>query len=161
MTARKNMTSALMMLLIAGGITISGSCKKDMPQRGGINKELLVAGRLDGTWTTPVNIVTPDNVPAAVFGAMRVVFTTDAAGNPSKFMAQDCPIVFGNGNAGTWNVSGTQDSARIKVTGPGPVDEFNVKVTSTSLTLSFYMGWENTETKETGKGNFQVTLTRQ
>ena len=84
-----------------------------------------------------------------------------ASGNPSKFLAQDCPIVFGTAGAGTWTVTGTQDSALVKVTGVEPLDEFSVKVTGATLTLSFYMGWENTDTKATGKGNFKVTLSRQ
>jgi hypothetical protein len=161
MAKKLNLKSWWWLLLIAG-IGGLASCKKESLQQSGLNKEQLVAGRLDGTWTTPTNIITPENVPAEIFGTMRLVFTTDGAGNPSKFMAQDCPIVFGNaGNAGTWKVTGTQDSAKVNVTDYGPVDEFKVRVTSSTLTISFYMGWENTDTKATGKGTFQVTLTRQ
>ncbi len=148
------------MLFALIGILGMGSCKKEPLHSGQLNPEQLVAGRIYGTWTNPRDIVTPENVPAEVFGAMRLVFTTDEAGNPSKFMAQDCPIVFGNAT-GTWGVSGSEDNAKVTLKGVEPVDNLDVKITSTSLTLSFYMGWENTDTKETGKGNFRVTLTRQ
>ena len=87
--------------------------------------------------------------------------TTDASGNPSQFLAQNCPIIFGNAGTGTWTITGTQDSALVNVAGVEPLDEFSVKVTGSTLTLSFYMGWENTDTQATGKGDFQVTLTRQ
>ncbi|MBX2923906.1 MAG: hypothetical protein KF746_17035 [Chitinophagaceae bacterium] len=150
------------LVLLVAGITGLASCRKNvLPPHEVPGEEQLVSGRLSGTWASPSNIVTPENVPAEIFGAMRLVFTTDGSGNPSKFLAQDCPIVFGNTGAGTWAVAGTQDSAKVTLTGVEPVDEFNVRVASGTLTLSFYMGWENTDTKATGKGNFRVTLTRQ
>ncbi|MCO5240973.1 MAG: hypothetical protein M9904_13065 [Chitinophagaceae bacterium] len=149
-----------LVLLIAGVMGLS-SCTKDRLRHEMPDKELLLAGRFDGTWTTPGNIVTPGNVPAEVFGTMRLVFTTDESGNPLKFLAQDCPIIFGNTGAATWTVTGSQDDAKVNITGAGPVDEFTATVTSNQLTISFYMGWENTDTKETGKGDFRVTLIRQ
>ncbi|MBN8856784.1 MAG: hypothetical protein J0H29_00265 [Sphingobacteriales bacterium] len=151
----------LFLVLLVAGIAGMASCTKDKLQHEVLSPEQLVSGRLAGTWATPSNMVTPDNVPSEVFGGMRLVFTTDASGNPSKFLAQDCPIVFGTAGAGTWTVTGTQDSALVKVTGAEPLDEFSVKVTGSTLTLSFYMGWENTDTKATGQGNFKVTLSRQ
>ena len=153
-------TKFLLVLLVAG-IAGAASCTKDKLKHEVLNPDQLVSGRLAGTWAIPSNVITPDNVPPEVFGGMRLVFTTDDAGNPSKFLARDCPIVFGNAGAGTWTVTGTQDSAMVNVVGVEPLDEFSVKVTSSALTLSFYMGWENTDTKATGKGNFQVTLARQ
>ncbi|MFT3748381.1 MAG: hypothetical protein QM768_08700 [Agriterribacter sp.] len=147
--------------LLVAGITGVGSCTKDKLKHEMMSPEQLVSGRIAGTWASPGNIVTPGNVPPEVFGAMRLVFTTDAEGKPAKFLAQDCPIVFGTAGAGTWTVTGTQDSAQVNIVGVEPLDEFSVKVTGSTLTLSFYMGWENTDTKETGKGDFKVTLTRQ
>ncbi|HRN58070.1 MAG TPA: hypothetical protein PLL71_16545 [Agriterribacter sp.] len=149
-----------LMLLMAGTLGIA-SCTKDKLKHEVPGREELVSGRLAGTWAGPANIITPENVPEEVFGTMRLVFTTDETGNPSKFLAQGCPIVFGNAGAGTWTVAGTDDSAKVNLTGIAPVDEFNVSVTSSTLTISFYMGWENTDTKVTGKGDFRVTLTRQ
>ncbi len=162
MIKSRNIKIAIVVVSTVFGIVMGfSSCKKDkIPQRDVAVKEQLVAGRLHGTWGAPYNIVTPGNVPPEIFGTMRLVFTTDGAGNPLQFMAQDCPIIFSNGGAGAWKVSGTEDSAKVNLTGVGPVDDFDVKVTSTTLTLSFFMGWENTETKETGKGNFKVTLSR-
>ncbi len=154
----KTVLMTLAVLLVVIG---ASSCEKDILHPNTLNGDQLVAGRLDGTWGSPRDIVTPENVPAEVFGAMRLVFTTDANGNPSKFLAQDCPIVFGNGGEATWKVTGTEADAGVTLTGAGPVDDFKVKVTSETLVLSFQMGWENTETKATGKGNFQVTLARQ
>jgi hypothetical protein len=151
----------LFLVLLVAGIAGMTSCTKGKLQHEVLGPEQLVSGRLVGTWASPSSMVTPDNVPPEVFGGMRLVFTTDASGNPSKFLAQDCPIVFGTGGAGTWTVTGTQDSALVKVTGVEPLDEFSVKVTGSTLTLSFYMGWENTDTKATGEGNFKVTLSRQ
>jgi len=155
------LNSKILLVLLVAGVTGIASCTKVKVTHDMLDPEQLVSGRLAGTWTTPSNIITPDAVPPEVFGGMRLVFTTDASGYPSKFLAQDCPIVFGNAGAGTWTVTGTQDSALVNIMGVDPLDEFNVKVTTSTLTLSFYMGWENTDTKATGKGNFQVTLARQ
>ena len=145
-------------LILMAGIS---SCSKEVIQTNKLVGDQLTAGRLDGTWGKPTNIVTPGNVPAEIFGSMRLVFTTDGTGNPSKFIAKDCPIVFTDGTMGSWKITGTADSAKVNLTGITPVDDFNVKVSSGFLTISFFMGWENTETKATGKGNFKVTLARQ
>lgn len=155
------LNAKLVLVLLVTVVTGVASCTKDKITRNVPGADELVSGRLAGTWASPSNIVTPDNLPPEVFGAMRLVFTTDATGAPSKFLAQDAPIVFGNAGAGTWTVTGTQDSAIVKVTGIEPLDEFTAKVTGSTLTLSFYMGWENTDTKVTGQGDFRVTLTRQ
>jgi hypothetical protein len=160
MAIRLNLKPALIVLFFCiSGLTIS-SCKKEIIHPNGLNSEQLIAGRLDGTWTSASNIITPENVPAEVFGSMRLVFTTDENGNPSTFLAQDCPIIFGK-TSGNWSISGTDEKAKVTLTGVDPVDDLAVKVNSSSLTLSFFMGWENTDTQETGKGNFQITLTRQ
>ncbi len=143
-------------VLVALGLT---SCKDDNLVTT-LDGEQLVAGRLGGTWAKPTNIVTPAGVPAEVFGSMRLVFTTDGSGQPSQFLAQDCPIIFGP-DAGTWAVTGTQEGAKVKLTGVTPVDEFDAKVSSGALIVSFKMGWENTDTKATGQGDFSVTLSRQ
>ena len=155
------LNTKLLLVLLVAGITGITACKKDKVDHEVLSPEQLVSGRLAGTWAVPSNMVTPSNVPPEVFGNMRLVFTTDDTGTPSGFLAKDCPIVFGNAGTGAWTITGTQDSAMVKLTGIEPVDEFTVKVTSTSLTLSFYMGWENTDTKVTGEGNFKVTLARQ
>lgn len=155
------LNAKFIVILVVAGITVLASCKKDIPQHTVATPEELVAGRLSGTWTNPSAIVTPETVPADIFGKMRLVFTTDATGKPAEFLAQDCPIVFGNTGAGVWTIAGTEDSAKVNLTGIGPVDEFTIKVNSNTLTLSFFMGWENTDTKATGKGNFRVTLLRQ
>ena len=151
----------LFLVLLLAGIAGFTSCTKDKLRHEVASAEQLVSGRLAGTWANPSNIVTPDNVPPEVFGTMRLVFTTDASGNPAKFLAQNCPIVFGNAGMATWTATGTEDGAKVNVTGIEPVDEFSVKVTGSTLTISFYMGWENTDTKVTGQGDFSVTLTRQ
>ena len=146
---------ALFVLVVMG----LSSCKDDALSEQ-MDPADLASGRLGGTWAKPTSIVTPEGVPAEVFGAMRLVFTTDEAGKPSQFLAKDCPIVFGS-SAGTWAVTGTQEDAKITLTGVTPVDEFTAKVSSGTLTLSFKMGWENTDTKATGQGDFSVTLSRQ
>lgn len=150
-----------LLVLLVAGFAGSASCTKDKLRHEVPSPDQLISGRLNGTWTTPGNVVTPDNVPADVFGKMRLVFTTDSEGRPSKFLAQECPIIFGNDGAADWTVTGTEDNATVNLTGAGPVDEFTVRVSSGTLTISFFMGWENTDTKETGKGDFQVTLIRQ
>jgi hypothetical protein len=156
-----NLQKIFTVLLAFAGLAMLSSCAKDVMRPDPLSGDLLTSGRLDGTWTTPTNMVTPDNVPNEIFGAMRLVFTTDEAGKPFQFMALDCPIIFSSATPGTWQVSGTADSAKVNLTGPGPVDDFDIKVSSELLTLSFFMGWENTETKASGKGNFKVTLSRQ
>jgi hypothetical protein len=147
--------SALFVLLVMG----LSSCKDDSLKTT-LDAEQLVSGRIGGTWANPSHIVTPEGVPPEVFGTMRLVFTTDDSGNPSEFLAKDCPIVF-SAPAGKWAVSGTQEDAKIKLTGVSPVDEFSAKVSSGTLTISFKMGWENTETGVKGQGDFSVTLSRQ
>lgn len=161
MIKRSNLRAIVMVLAALILVAGASSCSKEMLRPDSLSGDQLIAGRLDGTWAAPRDIVTPATVPADVFGAMRLVFTTDELGNPSKFIAQDCPIVFSNATVGTWRVTETADSAKVNLAGIGPVDDFDIKVTSSSLTLSFFMGWENTDTKETGKGKFKVTLTRQ
>lgn len=155
------LNAKILLVLVLAGVTGASSCEKDKFNHEVLDAEQLVSGRIAGTWGNPSNIVTPDNLPPEVFGTMRLTFTTDASGKPSKFLSQNCPIVFGNAGAGTWTVTGTQDSAMVKLVGIDPLDEFSVKVAGSMLTLSFYMGWENTDTKVTGKGDFRVTLTRQ
>jgi len=105
-------------------------------------------------------MATPEGVPPEIFGAMRLVFTTNEEGLPDKFLAQECPIVFSGGASG-WQATGDENDATIRLGEVGPVDEFNAKVTNTTLTISFHMGWENTETGETGRGDFRVSLNRQ
>lgn len=155
------LNAKFLLVLLVAGIVVTTSCTKERLKHEVPSAEQLVSGRLAGTWAVPSNIITPDNIPSEIFGNMRLVFTTDETGQPSKFLAQDCPIIFGNAGTGTWTVAGTQDSALVNVVGVEPVDAFSINVTSSTLTMSFYMGWENTDTKVTGKGNFRVTLTRQ
>ncbi len=145
-------------VLALGGMAL-GSCKKEPIRGHGLDSTQLIAGRLDGTWGDPMAMVTPNDIPKAVFGNMRLVFTTDEDGYPAQFVAKDCPIVF-SPLAGNWSVSGTDAGATVKLTEVGPVDEFDLTVTSAQLTLSFYMGWENTDTGETGEGEFRLTLNR-
>jgi hypothetical protein len=160
MAIRLNLKSALIVLFLCTGSLTIVSCKKEIIHPNGLNSEQLIAGRLDGTWTTPSKVITPENVPAEVFGGMRLIFTTDENGNPASFLAQECPIIFGK-TVGTWTISESDENAKVTLTGVEPVDNMEVIVNSSSLTLSFFMGWENTDTKETGKGKFQVTLQRQ
>ena len=146
-------------ILVMGLLMMFNSCTEETISMSNLDAEQLIAGRIDGTWANPSNIVTPNSVPPEIFGNMRLVFTTDAKGYPAQFIAKECPIVFSSYES-SWSVTGTDSNARVSLADVSPVDEMNVTVTSTSLTLSFYMGWENTETGETGEGNFSVTLTR-
>lgn len=161
MNKRFNLKGIYTLLAALIGLAGFSSCTKEILRPDVLSGNQLIAGRLDGTWTNPVDIVTPAGVPPEVFGTMRLVFTTDESGNPSKFIAQDCPIVFTNAVPGSWQVTAIADSAQVKLAGVGPVDDFRVRVSANSLNLSFFMGWENTDTKATGKGNFKVRLSRQ
>lgn len=161
MKKKFNLKEVYTLLAVLIGLAGLSSCAKEVLRPDVLSGNQLISGRLDGTWTKPTDIVTPTGVPPEVFGAMRLVFTTDESGNPSKFIAQDCPIVFTNAVAGAWQITGTADSAQVSLVGVGPVDDFKVKVSANSLNLSFFMGWENTDTKTTGKGSFKVTLSRQ
>jgi hypothetical protein len=138
---------------------VLAACEKDLVRDHGLDADQLIAGRLDGTWGGPTAIITPNNIPKEIFGDMRLVFTTDTDGYPAQFSAKDCPIVFG-AEVAAWSVAGTADSAKVTLAEVGPVDEFDIHVSATSLTLSFYMGWENTDTGEKGEGEFSVMLTR-
>lgn len=158
MTAKIKLLRGLYLLFICGCLVFS-SCEKDPLRAHGLDQTQLIAGRLDGTWGDPTAMVTPNDIPKAIFGNMRLVFTTDENGYPAQFVAKDCPIVF-SPLAGSWTVSGTDAGATVTLTDVAPVDTFDLTVTSTQLTISFYMGWENTETGETGKGGFSLTLKR-
>jgi len=160
MTKRFHLRSVFVAIAALMVVAGASSCSKEVLRPTSLQGDQLVAGRLDGTWAFPKDMVAPTNVPTEIFGNMRLVFTTDASGNPSKFIAQDCRIVFSNA-AGAWKIAGTADSAKVNLAGVTPVDDFTVKVSSNKLTISFFMGWENTDTKVTGKGNFKVTLDRQ
>jgi hypothetical protein len=136
------------------------SCKEEEIMTQGLDAELLVAGRIDGTWGNPSKIVVPDNLPHELFGKMRLVFTTDQDGYPSRFYAENCPVVF-NSALSNWTLRNQDSASVVSLDKVGPVDSFKVNVSSSYLTISFYMGWENTDTKATGQGNFSVTLSRQ
>jgi len=151
-------TLSLMLILVV--MVLGASCEKEMIDRTVPNPKQLLAGRLMGTWGNPANIITPTDVPPDVFGDMRLVFTTDEAGNPAVFFGKDCPIVF-SATESAWVVSGTPELTTVKLSGTAPVDEFEAHVDAKNLTVAFYMGWENMETGEIGEGNFQVTLSRQ
>jgi hypothetical protein len=161
MKQRFNFNTLFRLLAVIVLIAILSSCAKEVLRPDVLSGDQLISGRMDGTWAKPSDIVTPAGVPPDVFGAMRLVFTTDEAGNPAQFIAQDCPIVFSNAVSGSWKITGTTDSAQVSLVGLGPVDDFKAKVSANFLNLSFYMGWENTDTKATGKGTFKVTLSRQ
>jgi len=137
-----------------------GACKKEMISGTELDQDQLVAGRLAGTWAKPTQVVVPEQVSDQVFGDMRVVFTTDEKGYPASFIAKDCPIIFSN-DAGSWKIAQADGKSKVLLTGVTPVDEMEAKISGTNLVLTFHMGWENTETGATGKGDFSVTLVRQ
>ncbi len=137
------------------------ACKEDAITEHGLDSDQLTAGRIAGVWENPSNIITPDDVPEEVFGEMRLRFTTDDQGYPDQFAATGCPIVFSTG-ASSWSLNVGNEVTTLMLADVVPVDSFNVvEVTGNALTLSFYMGWENTETGDMGEGTFGVTLTRQ
>lgn len=136
------------------------SCKEDTVSVSPLDAEQRIAGRIDGTWVNPSDFVTPGTVPEEIFGDMRLVFTTDEEGYPAKFLAKSCPIIFSSSSS-SWSVTGDDTDATLTLSDVSPVDEMTATVTSTKLTLTFYMGWENTETGASGEGDFSVTLTRE
>jgi|GEM_PF-1627996 hypothetical protein len=138
------------------------SCKEEEIVGLDLDTQQLLAGRIDGTWASPSKLVLPDNLPDEIFGSMRLVFTTDDNGYPKQFYAENCPIVFSSSISNWTLVNSNQDSTSVVTLGNvTPVDSFKVSVNASYLTLSFYMGWENTDTGDAGQGNFSVTLTRQ
>lgn len=146
----------LSIVMLAGALN---SCQDESIIEHGLDAEQLVAGRIAGTWSLPTDIVTPGNVPTAIFGNMRLRFTTTKAGYPDKFIATGCPIIFSS-EASTWSVTLTNEATDLTLSDVVPVDVFNVEVNSSTLTISFYMGWENTETGESGEGEFRANLKR-
>lgn len=135
------------------------SCKDESIIEHGLDAEQLAAGRIAGSWGSPSNIITPNNLPDEIFGDMRLVFTTDADGYPDQFIAKGSTIVFSS-EAGNWSVDTSGDIPAVTLTDVVPVDEFTASAGSNSLIISFYMGWENTDTGETGEGEFSATLSR-
>lgn len=135
------------------------ACETYTVQEHGMDDEQLSGGRLVGTWGEPHAIVTPDGVPAGVFGKMRLVFTVDDNGYPEQFYSTNAPIVFTSG-VGEWRYTTEGDYSNITLDQTVPVDNMNVEVSSETLSISFFMGWENTETGETGQGDFSVSLSR-
>ena len=140
-------------------ISALSSCEKQAILEHGLDEIQLAAGRVAGTWTSPSSIKTPDGVPSDIFGDMRLLFTTDKEGYPGKFVAKNCPIVFSS-DAENWAITLKEDNNEISLTDIVPVDVFSFKVNASTLTISFHMGWENTETGEQGEGDFSATLIR-
>ena len=156
----KNSVNLLFMSLAVLLLLSLVGCKKDLISGVALDQEQLIAGRLAGTWAKPTQVLVPEQVSDQVFGDMRIVLTTDDKGYPASFIAKDCPIIF-SANAGTWNVAHTDGKSKLLLTGVTPVDEMEAKISGSNLILTFQMGWENTETGATGKGDFSVTLVRQ
>ncbi len=150
--------SLVILSIVVLAIAIN-SCEDNPIVEHGLDAEQLVAGRIAGTWANPSNITTPGNVPAEVFGEMRLRFTTNGDGYPNQFIASGCPIVFSS-EAGAWSLAVSDSKSKVTLNEVVPVDEFSIEVSSSNLTISFYMGWENTETGETGEGEFSATLRR-
>lgn len=140
-------------------LLITAACEKDLSNESLIDRDQLAVEQLSGTWGRPFNVQTPGTVPPEIFGNIRLLFLTDASGNPTEFLASDCPIIFNNEQS-HWSTSTTDSGIQIKLSEVGPVDNFSAILDGTTLTLSFYMGWENTETGATGAGDFQVSLSR-
>ena len=151
---------SLTLLTCLAILSMLSACEEDKVIEHGYDDIQLIAGRVAGTWSNPTNIVTPVTVPSAVFGDMRILFTTDENGYPANFIASGAPIVFSS-IPGTWTVNQTSDKISITLSEITPVDDFNIEVNSSNLVISFYMGWENTETGEKGEGEFSATLSRQ
>ena len=159
MKARIRYIHTIIILLAITFFIVQNSCKEDIISEHGLDAEQLIAGRIDGTWANPTDIVVPDSLPDEIFGDMRLVFTTDNS-YPSQFYAENCPVVFSS-SVSNWSVSQLDSTAVVTLEDISPVDSFIVKVNSSNLIISFYMGWENTDSGDTGEGNFSVTLSRQ
>lgn len=159
MKARVHYIHTIIIVLAAIFFITQNSCKDDIISEHGLDAEQLLAGRIDGTWANPTNIVVPDSLPDEIFGDIRLVFNT-ADSYPNQFYAENCPIVFST-SMSKWSVVQMDSTAVVTLEDVSPVDSFNVEVNSSHLTISFYMGWENTDSGDTGEGNFSVTLSRQ
>ena len=148
---------AIVIIFLAGSLLFAG-CEEEKIYESNFEEQQIIAKNISGTWESPREVKTPENVPKSIINKLRLVFTVDDDGMPYKFFSEGATDVFKAGT-GTWSFPGN-DINRILLEGIGPIKDFNIDTSVTNrLKLWFNTTWRDTE-GNSGEGLFEVTMVR-
>ncbi len=134
------------------------SCEEQTIYEGNFDEQQISAKSLNGTWESPKDVKTPDNVPKSIISKLRIVFTVDENGMPNEFFSEGANDVFKTAS-GTWSFI-NNDVTMISLIGIEPIKEFEIDASvKDRLKLWFNSTWRDTE-GNSGEGLFEVTLIR-
>jgi len=150
----KYIASAIILI----SITFLWGCDEQKIYESNLDAQQVIAKNLSGTWESPVEVKTPENVPKSIISKLRLVFTVDENGLPDKFFSEGAQDVF-NVGSGTWNFR-EDDLTKIVLEGIKPIMDFNIDTSVTNrLRLWFTTTWRDTN-GNSGEGLFEVTMKR-
>lgn len=133
-------------------------CEKETIYESNFSEVQITAKNLSGTWISPFDIKTPDNVPKSIFKNLRIVFTVDNNGLPDKFFCEGANDIFKSG-IGKWDFI-NNNVKQIYLDGIGPISAFNIDTSTINrLKIWFTTTWEDSK-GNSGKGLFEATLMR-
>ncbi len=133
-------------------------CEDQSIYESNLDEQQIIAKSLTGTWESPINVKTPDDVPKSIISKLRLIFTVDENGMPNEFFSEGATDVF-KSTTGTWNFP-DNDISRITLAGIEPITEFNIDTSvNNKLKIWFNSTWRDTE-GNSGEGLFEVTLIR-
>lgn len=148
---------AIMIIFLAASL-LFGSCEEEKIYESNLDEMQIVAKNLSGTWETPRDVKTPDDVPKSIISKLRLVFTVDENGMPDKFFSEGATDVF-KSETGTWGFV-DNDVTKIRLEGVGPIAQFNIDTSVVNrLKLWFTTTWRDTD-GNSGEGLFEVTMVR-
>ena len=148
---------AIVILFLAASILLS-SCEEEKIYESNLDEMQIVAKNLSGTWVSPREVRTPDDVPKSIISKLRLVFTVDENGMPDKFFSEGATDVF-KSEAGTWSFV-DNDVNKIQLEGIGPIAQFNIDTSVVNrLKLWFTTTWRDTD-GNSGEGLFEVIMVR-
>ncbi len=148
---------AIVIILLAGSL-LFGGCEEEKIYESNFDELQIVAKNLSGTWITPREVKTPDNVPKSIISKLRLVLTVDENGMPDKFFSEGATDVF-KAVEGTWSFV-NNDVTKIQLKSVGPISLFHIDTSVVNrLKLWFTTTWRDTE-GNSGEGLFEVTMIR-
>lgn len=148
---------AIVIIFLAGSL-LFGGCEDEKIYESNFDEMQIVAKNLSGTWVTPREVKTPENVPKSIISKLRLVFTVDENGMPDRFFSEGATDVF-KATEGTWSFV-NNDVSQIQLDGIGPIGAFHIDTSVVNrLRLWFTTTWRDTE-GNSGEGLFEVTMLR-
>lgn len=152
------MKNLLIIIIFLTGSLIFGGCEEEKIYDSEFDKMQIVAKNLSGTWVSPREVKTPDDVPKSIISKLRLVFTVDENGMPDRFFSEGATDVF-KSDVGTWSFVGN-DATKIQLNGVGPIAQFNIDTSVVNrLKMWFTTTWRDTD-GNSGEGLFEVTMVR-